>query len=262
MYDYEELMIVDSGYHLRGLFSYVNQVLANLYIADKEGKALAVDLHHTPYNQNDKGSNAWKYFFQQPFNLKNEDLENIKNIKREVWFDGNLSIPPIFDNDLRIECNRLIKKYIKIKSNILDLKNDFKKLYIKTSNYASIHFRGTDKGSEWIILEKDFFYSKIEKMYNDYEKILVCSDEQEFIDESKKKFGDKIVAYPSFRAKFNSPNSMIHFNNKGFEYKSGEDVLIESLLMSEGKFLYRTPSNVTQFSIFNNIELLYENVEK
>jgi hypothetical protein len=254
----KELLIVDSETNKRGLFSYVLQVVSNLYVADLENKELLVDLHTTPYN--DIGENCWANYFNQPFRLKKSDYNDYSIFNRKAWFDNHLVIKPILDDNTIKICNFLINKYISIKTDILDIKNCFKKDIIKTENYASVHYRGTDHVVDCEILDKNIYFQNIEKIINDYDKILICSDEQNFIDEVVLNFGcDKIVSYPSIRSNSGAP---IHYNNENFKYKSGEDVLIESLLMSESKFLMRTVSNVTHFAIFKNENLKYKNLDE
>lgn len=260
MNNYDELMIIDSGYHLRGLFSYVLQVLSNLHIIDLENKFSLVDLHTTPYNDKIKGSNVWTYYFKQIPNTKKEDLHLFKKITRNVWFDNNLQILPILDQNVNIRCNELIKKYIIIKDHIIEKKNNFIKDILQTNNYFSIHYRGTDHIQDSEFVDKKYYYEQIEENINKFDKALICSDEQSFIDEVISYFGkEKIVSYPSFRSLKNDP---IHFNNLGFEYKSGEDVLIESLLMADSKFLIRTISGVTLFSLIYNLNLKYKSLDE
>ena len=254
----KELMIVDSGANQRGLFSYVLQVVSNLHVADLENKSMLVDLHTTPYNVSDE--NCWTNYFYQPFRLKKSNYNDFNIFNREMWFDNHLSIKPILDKNTKKNCNILINKYIQVKQHILDIKDSFKNDFIQTENYASLHYRGTDHVTDCEILDKSVYFENIQKVINDYDKILVCSDEQNFIDEVVLNFGcDKIVSYPSTRSNTGDP---IHYNNENFKYKSGEDVLIESLLMSESKFLMRTVSNVTHFSIFKNENLEYKNLDE
>ena len=79
---------------------------------------------------------------------------------------------------------------------------------------------------------------------------MVCSDQQDFIDKATNMFGtNKIVSYPSIRS---TSHVAVHYNNNGAKYRTGEDVTIESFLMSESKYLIRTCSGVTHFSIFNS----------
>jgi hypothetical protein len=254
----KELMIVDCGDNQRGLFSYVLQVVSNLYVADLENKELLVDLHTTPYNN--PNENCWTNYFHQPFRLKKSNYDNYNFFNRNSWFDNHLTIKPILNDSTIKICNNLIKKYINIKEHILQIKESFKNDVIKTENYASIHYRGTDHALDCEILPKEIYFESIEKNIDKYEKFLVCSDEQNFIDEVVLNFGcDKIVYYPSIRSHSGIP---IHYNNENFKYKSGEDVLIESLLMSESKFLFRTVSNVTHFAIFKNENLKYKNLDE
>lgn len=253
----KELMIVESDFNYRGFFSYVLQVLSNLYVADLHNKELLVNLK-TPYNNYNEI--FWNNYFYQPFKLKKSEYENYNFFNKKMWFDGHLSIKPILTPDIIKICNFLTKKYINIKEHILEKKNLFIKDILKTNNYASLHYRGTDHVMDSEILPRNIYFDIINNNIKNYEKFLICSDDQSFINEVNRIFkSEKIVSYPSNRSNNGLP---IHLNNQHFKYKTGEDVLIESLLMAESKFLWRTVSNVTHFSIFKNENLKYKNLDE
>jgi hypothetical protein len=252
----KKLMITNGGYRNAGLFSYVGQVIGNLHVSDAEGVDMWVNLPHSPYLEQNRGLNCWDYYFKQPFGITEKDLKNYDEINEKEWFDGKLdTITPNFTTETVIRARELCKKYIKPIPLIEDKINEFKEKVIETKKYASIHFRGTDHhygtpDGTFPILSQNIYFEYISQLLTKFEKVLVCSDQQDFVDNSINNFGrDKIVAYPSIRSK---NHVAVHYNNEGNKYRTGEDVVIESFLMSDSKYLIRTCSGVTHFSIFNS----------
>ena len=115
-------------------------------------------------------------------------------------------------------------------------------------------------------LLKNYYYNALDKIINIYDKILICSDEQFFIDDVKKHYNNsKIINYPCTIRSLNKQPihlSTINEHKNISPYYIGEDVLIESVLMAESKFLIRTVSNVTNFSIYYNNNLKYQNLDE
>lgn len=252
----KRVMVTNGGYRNAGLFSYVGQVIGNLHVADITNTKMYVDLPHTPYQEPSRGSNCWDYYFLQPHNLTKEDLSNYDVVDEREWFDNKLetTIPNLTEETI-IRAREITKKYIRPIPLIADKILKFKNKVIKTSNYASIHYRGTDHyyfspSEAYPLIPQDVYFNYIEQLLTKFDKVVVCSDQQDFIDRSVSLFGEeRVVSYPSNR----SMNHLaIHYNNEGMKYKTGEDVVIESYLMSESKYLIRTCSGVTHFSIFNN----------
>jgi hypothetical protein len=268
--DENKLMVIDSGVHERGLCSYILQAISNLHVSNLTGIKAYINYHASVYNDPKIGLNMWDYYFEQPFGINYEDLKNYKNIDTKIWFDGHIHFHKhkLFTEETRKIANDIITKFIKVKPHIQKIIDDFKTDFIKYENYAAIHYRGTDGHikdiTEWLTPPKSLYFSAIPQMLERYDIVLLCSDEQPFIQECKEKYGDKVIAYNSTRSIDGSPNSGIHLNgnNRNFKYKSGEDVLLESLLMSQSKFLVRTPSNVTRFAIMSNLQLKYVNIDK
>lgn len=251
----DTLMITNGGGRNAGLFSYVGQVIGNLHVSDSMGLPMWINIHHSPYLELNRGRNCWDYYFKQPYNLQESDVKNFKNIDEKEWFDGRIdTITPNFTEDTIKRARELTKKYIKPVLLIEQKIENFKKDVIKTSNYGAIHFRGTDHhygtpNGTFPIIPQQIYFNYIEQLLTKFEKVLVCSDQQDFVDNCTTLFGaNKIVFYPSIRSK---NHLAIHYSNDGFKYQTGEDVTVEAFLMSDSKYLVRTCSGVTHFSIFN-----------
>ena len=255
MKNYEKLMITNGGGRNAGLFSYVGQVIGNLHVSDSLGLQMWVNVPHSPYLEPQRGDNCWDYYFKQPYDLKREDIAKFSNVDEQEWFEGRLdTITPNFTNETVTRARELTLKYIKPVDLIQEKINSFKKEVIETSSYGSIHYRGTDHhygtpNGTFPLIPQEIYLQYIDQLLTKFDKVLVCSDQQDFIDNSVNTFGaNKIVHYPSIRS---TNHKAIHYNNNGLKYRTGEDVVIEAFLMSDSKYLVRTCSGVTHFSIFN-----------
>ena len=249
------VMVTNGGCRNAGLFSYVGQVIGNLHVSDIKEINMWVNVPHSPYLDLTIGKNCWDYYFLQPYGLTETDLCKYEVVDEQEWFDGKLdTITPNFTEEIILRARELTKKYIKPALNIEKKINDFKVNVIQTENYGSIHFRGTDHHynayGTFPIIPQDIYFQYIYQLLTKYEKVLICSDQQDFINNAVTKFGNnRVVYYPSTRS---TDHIAIHYSNISDKYKTGEDVVIESILMGQSKFLVRTCSGVTHFSIFYN----------
>ena len=74
-----------------------------------------------------------------------------------------------------------------------------------------------------------------------------------------KRYGNKICSYDAIRS---NNNEGIHYSvGLSAPYKMGEDVLIDSLLLSHSAFLIRTVSGVSFFSLYYNENLEYKDID-
>ena len=258
------IFVTVGGFRNAGLFSYVGQAIGNLHVADLKKTPMWINIHNSPYLEEERGLNCWDYYFEQPYGLTKDDLVG-KNVLEREWFEGNINLcTPNLTSESITRARELTKKYISplplIKSKIEKFKNEV----IQTDSYGAIHFRGTDHfynnspGHAYPIISQDVYFRHIDQLLSIFEKVLVCSDQQDFILNSKNRFGDKVVSYPSFRS---SNHLAIHYNNEGIKYQTGEDVVVESYLMSYSKLLVRTCSGVTHFSIFNSDEKTFKFID-
>jgi hypothetical protein len=252
----KRLMVTNGGYRNAGLFSYVGQVIGNLHVADITNTKMYINLPHTPYHEPQRGKNSWDYYFIQPFNITEEDLTNYDIIDEQEWFDGKLdTIKADLIESTILRAREITKKYIKPVPLIAEKILKFQEEIIKTNNYASIHYRGTDHhygtpNGTYPLIPQEIYLQYIEQLLTKFDKVVVCSDQQDFINKAVQLFGpDNVVFYNSIRS---TNHIAIHYNNEGAKYQTGEDVVVESYLMSESKYLVRTCSGVTHFSIFNS----------
>jgi hypothetical protein len=149
-----------------------------------------------------------------------------------------------------------ISKYInklRVKKEILKKINNFsKKNFMKKHKILGVHYRGstykTARGHGFP-LTTDLMIKNIETLIQnfDYEKIFLVTEEEEYLYALNKKFKNKIVFYNSFRMK--QLDSFKIYPRKNHRYLLGEEILIETILLSKCDGLTFIRSNVISAAI-------------
>tara|TARA_R110000803_G_scaffold95337_6_gene163192 strand:- start:1222 stop:2019 length:798 start_codon:yes stop_codon:yes gene_type:complete len=243
--------VVIPGGRQAGLFSYVLQALHNLSVIDGTDDKLYIKYKDNMlYLEPAAGDNVWDYYFHQPFSFTKEDILN--NEKEEVIFiESDKALPlchvPRKNDEMFKRGRYLTKKYIKVKHHITDKVDGFIVENFDDKKFFAIHKRGTDHGKDAPLMGIDDYIAKADEHFESYDYGLICTDEQNTIDIFKKRYGNKIKFYDSIRC---DNDRGVHYS-VGLQspYKMGEDVIVESLLMSKSDLLIRTVSGVTDFSI-------------
>ena len=89
-------------------------------------------------------------------------------------------------------------------------------------------------------------------------KIFACSDSSYVIEEIEQRYEDRVFSYPSTRSVFGEMHVTKHRENMGRrfpKYKLGEDVIIETFLLSQTSHFIHGNSNVANFVLCNNPHL-------
>jgi len=261
----KDLMISRGGGRNAGMFSYVNQVISNLHVADLKNAELYVLMDDTPYKDPERGENCWDYYFLQPFGISPIQFGDYNIVQDGEWFPDHLVLGALLNPSIIGRANFLCKKYIKLQPSLEKKIQDFKRDVIVDSQYGAIHYRGTDHhygtpNQTQPLLPQSLYMNYIDQLLTKFPKVLVCSDQADFIELSVNTFGsEKIVFYSSIRS---TSHLAVHYNNAGAKYQTGEDVIIEAVLMAESSYLVRTVSNVTNFSIFyGGNDLPFKNID-
>lgn len=195
--------------------------------------------------------NMWLYYFDQPEIIE----ENVIEVR------DNFFGPSAFINKKeRINYSKALTDYIKIKPHILEKAHNFKNQYFNNNKILGVHVRETAEDRP--LLSFDYYKHKIDLYFEKekYDKVFICCESQLMLDRFKNTYQDKLIFYPSFKfsnrghGEFNTA-----FNQES--YIRGEDVLIESLLLSQTNFLLKTASNVSNFSIIYSPNLEYCNID-
>lgn len=157
----------------------------------------------------------------------------------------------------RFKINYLIKKYVKIRPEIVFETNQFAETHFLNSFIIGIHYRGTDKGSEAPAVKYenvvDEVLKQIQLHHLERYKIFIATDEYDFLEYMKAQFPGKIVYLQGVeRSKDGKP---LHMGKDSGQYEQGKQALMDSVLLSKTDFLIRTSSNLSLFSTYLNPKL-------
>ena len=233
-------------------FTYVlfNMHIANIYNFDPIVDMESISTFYTEKTKVNDSLNVWDYYFHQDVNLDYLKI-NSKFLYSEPFFSSKIFYKYVIENTSYM--NFLFKKYIKIRSNILDEVNTFIKREFGNSNIIGIHWRGTDLKKHYnngIIRTEtyaDKFYKLVDPILENKpnSKIFLCTEENEYLENFKKRFGNKIINTKCFRSDSDLPPHLMHSMPRDLHrYNLGREVLIDALLLSRTDTIIGLRSNV------------------
>ena len=250
------------GTRQAGLMSYFVQVISNLYAVHNTDTKLYVKFtENMRYKDVAYGENVWEYYFEQPYNINlDSDLYNSREV---IWHENHLSIGCRPTADMISKAGLMVSKYINLKSHVKDKIDNCLKAYKDDADTVlAIHKRGTDHITDAPLLDVSEYFTETDKHIDNYDKILICSDEEFTVNAFKSRYGNnKVFSYDSIRATI--PTTLGVHQSVGMRdpYKMGEDVIVESYLMSRSDMLIKTVSNVSNASLFINPNLKYISID-
>lgn len=213
-------------------------------------------------------TNCWNYYFEK---INDYTVDSIPDYEYTRAF----SMPPIVEYCFKdiphhqhivdiatFDTKReYVHKYVSeivIKEHIQNKINEFVNKNFKGKKVLGIHVRGTDKWEE--TLTQTYDYSKfenydelIQKEIGNYDKLFICTDSKQALNYFKKRYGN-VVYYNAYRV-LSHLGKGIHFIRGN--YSTGEDVLIESVLLSKCDKLIITDSNVAVAALYFNPKVPY-----
>jgi hypothetical protein len=250
-----ELRVITTEYHAKlGMFAAANQVLGQLYLFETgqlpniSGLSIDFDKYGLYYDQN-LGTNWWSYYFE-PINLgEQRDAKKVYPTYEqyvEAWFQRKMLSREI--------AAQLVKKYIHIKPHIQQQVDAFVAKFFLGAYVIGIHYRGTDKNIEAPRIAYETVFEEIDKHLPQGKpySLFIATDEIDFLEQARKKYGSHIIAIEAHRANYNSEG--VHFSNKN-SYIIGEEALIDACLLSKCDLLIRTSSNLSLWSTYLNPDL-------
>ena len=234
-----------------GLFSNLIYVINHLKIAKENDFEPFVDMQNfkTIYNEKytlNKTLNAWEYYFEQV--SKNSIRDVYKSHK--VIITDNKFYKKFKHTITKNNLNQIAKKYLKTKKIFILEANNFVKKNFKNKTLG-IHYRGTSyktsanhpfPPTKKQIIDRSKYLIKKYK----YNKIFLCTEEEEIFQALNKEFGDKICFISeSFRS--NKDDAFKKYPRQKHRFKLGKEILVESMILSKCQgFLYQN-SNVSEF---------------
>ena len=146
-------------------------------------------------------------------------------------------------NELRTisRATELFERYFELRPFIGDIAQDFIAKTFGDQPFTSVHFRGLDK------LESEARISSTQKIYDAIANhagngpIFVATDSLEFQESCKTIFGDQVHF-------FHRPSGIGHLKERGDNYKKSLDAFVDCVILSRGKVLIKTPSQLSTWS--------------
>lgn len=251
-----------------GFFSNLNFVIHNLHICEKLKMIPVIDMenYHTIYNCKisiNSSRNAWNYFFEKVSNYSLKEVYNSKNViicdnrtsKKGFSKDTYKSNFKYFNGfqylDSRHE--KVFKKYIKIKKELLDKSQKFIYKHFKNKKILGICFRGSDQKKSgyqpYTPTEKQMLFATnfLIKKYK-FDKIYLCTEDIDYLNFYKKNFGDKLLYSECPRT--TDKIDLFESDDPKHRYKIGKGNLIDMLILSRSNHLLFATSNIPYSAIF------------
>lgn len=232
------------------MFASANKILTQLYLYEKgelpEITGLKVDfgelgLYYDPAH----GKNWWEYYFE-PIQLGSKEDAKIKHLSRDEALSGCRMRYKMAQNEII----SLVIKYFHPLPYILDKVHQFAKNYFEGFFMIGVHFRGTDKYTEARRVNYEEIFIKINECIpaDSPYKIFVATDEIGFLQAIKREFPNQVIATNAYRSEGDIGT---HFSTN-HPFETGEEALIDALLLSRCDLLIRTSSNLSLWSTYFN----------
>ena len=236
-----------------GMFSNLNYVIHHISLALELGCIPIIDMQNYPTKYNEKNkikkiSNAWEYYFEP---INEYKLDDVYKAKFVIVVDGKTRKKKEFDIFQKKHYS-ILKKYIRIKKEILDEVKNFMKRNFLNKKVLGVHFRGTDMKTQErhpypATIEQIISYIDFEIKKHNYKKIFLVTEELNYMTKLKKKYKDQICYYDSFRSK--KPD-IFENKRKNHRYLIGKENIIDMILLSNTHSVICTNSHLADASNF------------
>lgn len=249
-----------------GMCGYIWQTIRAIY--HNPNKKYYIDFKNSIYKVGNE--NVWDLFFKQPHVNTRPSLDLVEKtvgiiFDQESEFVAANIIPntPEETQRRRNVFSEIIRNYIHLNEETQEKVDLFVKTHFYGKKVLGVHFRGTDHPLKNRMCN---YMQVVKEKLVDYDKLFVCSDEQERFKMAEFAFWRKIVSWDSIRSKnkelplhSHSADPRYNRNNSPkYQHKIAEDVIIESYLLSKVDYLICCPgSNVNYLSRAINPNLEY-----
>lgn len=216
----------------------------------------------SPYyvDKGNKNDNVWEYYFEPVSNLSFQQGDIVHWKPRFpggpfIGFDIQ-DYSRNFNNDFRKYMNSVIQKYVKVKKHIVNKIEFFFEKYMRGKKILGVHVRRTNKITESPLFDINVFLKKASSYVNKGYYIFIASDEHAVVEKFTKQFPGRVIFYNSHRSFDSSPN--YHPDYHGRDRKDplnailGEEILIETILLSKCDLFLHSYTNVATAVLFFN----------
>lgn len=249
-----------------GMFSNITFILNHLKICKKFNFIPIIDMENFPTIYNEKNiyknnKNAWNYYFE---NLNKFSLDIVYKSKKVLITSDKFFHFFSYNIDKDIELSELLRNKIKLNKYLKRIYSKFYKNFTN-KNILGIHFRGTSykrSAGHPLPATKQQMYELTKKIMkqNKVDKIFLVTEEQNYLEFFKKKFGDQLI-YLNSSYRSNKNDAFKIYSRNLHRYKLGREAILEALLLSSCKYFIYLSSNISAASIGFNIKKNQERYE-
>lgn len=242
-----------TGHNRTGLFSVATVLIENM-INSKSEHDYRVELgSEYLYFDSTHGENVWEYYFNQVRGTKNR--HEYDSVEHGFLFDrsGLLDVGNREKSykDTIDKASIIFREFIGFNPYMTSHLHAVQEELNLTSEYIAVHKRETDyllHASH--INRSDYFFRKIEERLGN-EKIFLATDSQRALWEFRLRYGSRLVNLSIPRSRDNTGLHLMKMSRIP-NWVNGENAVLDSYLLSAGKKLFRTRSNLTTFSLILN----------
>lgn len=230
---------------------------------------------------NSRGEDVWEYFFDKisPFTMSrikelrkkraisdaqiqyisSEESARAHQYDRDrlatFWAWEEPMDKRLWMNEKRQLGRQYVREFIQVKTDILSKVEKYSQELLEGFFTIGIHIRGTDFAYATPV-PLNIYFEAIDKLLTANSKsqyqLFLATDQQQYLQAFEEKYANKVVQSDSFR----SNNNIAPFRNEGLpNYKKGEDVLIDILLLAKCQHVIKGPAATGELALwFNDIE--------
>jgi hypothetical protein len=240
-----------------GFFSTMCSTLGNIAWADMVNKKPVVywdhrSLYYQKEGYNGSVGNVWEYYFEPV-----SDASYTKNDLIYIGYcapDHRTCIRGFTKHSYEYKkwVNSIITKYVRIKSAVQEKIDALYSEKIQGKKTIGIHLRGTDKQSEIRLPSPELLLQEANRVADEIEaeQFFIATDEEKLLKVAQEILNRPIVYCDSYRSSNGHP---VH--KRPQKAQLGEEVLIETLLLSMCDWFVCSHSNVAYFVMFFNPEI-------
>lgn len=288
-----KVMVIKMNHHTAGFIAYLSFALNQLSYCEKQGYFPVVYFGRragdglNAYYDPRFGWNMWDYFFEPVAGLTYDDIlsmrlerDRLTGLSSEELAYLHAGDPEsvfaypfgvwqsLAENDLdwyrskRLKANRLIQKYVKIKKHVQQEIDGFYERQMKGEFVVGVHLRGTDKGTQpgnprvLQIVEPEAYFEHLAPILQAQPsaKILIATDQQQYLDAFVARYGERVIRWDSIRSK-TKRNAFLKNDLNG--YRKGKDVIAEVQLLSRCQRFLKCASGIGEAVMWFKPDLDY-----
>ena len=201
-------------------------------------------------------STIWWYaqYIQNMHLLAPEEQSSIVGVPLPYKLDMDMAYPVkghLYAHQFRRYVKSLIDKYVALKPNVQEKIDMFYRSMMEGHKVVGLHLRGSFIWNEVNTVPLEVLCEEANKNADENTIFYVATDQYPLLDSAKKFLNGKVIYYDCYRqTRTTSPSE-----SQQWPPIMGEDVLVETVLLSLCDHLVHTISNVSTAALYFNPEL-------